>query len=152
MLADIVGDKAISVSFKTSKITLEVIISVLNKLLEEKVKEITGKQSLKHLRKKGNIEVVEVTDETLKKLKSYLKKYNIDYSILKDKTQENSYSLFFRSYDAEILNKAMNGFMLQKFKEKESIKDKIKKAKEKYQQISKERKIKNIEKQKGQSL
>lgn len=146
MLGDIVGTKAVSASFQATKISLDVIVTVINKMLQEKAKEKTGKQSLKDLRKKGIIQEVDITENSLKQLKKFLRKYNIDYSILKDNTCENTYSLFFRNYDAEILNKAMQSFMIDRFQDKESIKDRIEKAKAKSKEITQEKKV--IEKKK----
>ena len=130
MLSETVSNKSLTFTFKATEITFDVVIAMLDKLLKEKTREKTGKQSIKDLRKKGNLQVIDVTDETLKKLQNYLKKFNIDYSILKSKTEEKQYSLFFRNYDAELLNKVLENFLHNKFKNKESIKDKIKRIKQ----------------------
>ena len=124
MLSETVSNKSLTFTFKATEITFDVVIAMLDKLLKEKTREKTGKQSIKDLRKKGNLQVIDVTDETLKKLQNYLKKFNIDYSILKSKTEEKQYSLFFRNYDAELLNKVLENFLHNKFKNKESIKEK----------------------------
>ena len=130
MLSDTVSNKSLTFTFKATEITFDVVIAMLDKLLKEKTREKKGKQSIKDLRKKGNLQVIDVTDETLKKLQNYLKKFNIDYSILKSKTEEKQYSLFFRNYDAELLNKVLENFLHNKFKNKESIKEKIKRIKQ----------------------
>lgn len=130
MLSETVSNKSLTFTFKATEITFDVVIAMLDKLLKEKTREKTGKQSIKDLRKKGNLQVIDVTDETLKKLQNYLKKFNIDYSILKSKTEEKQYSLFFRNYDAELLNKVLENFLHNKFKNKESIKEKIKRIKQ----------------------
>ena len=131
MLSETLSNKSITFTFKATEISFDVVIKMLDKLLKEQTKEKKGKQSIKELRKKGNIQVIDVTDETLKKLQNYLKKFNIDYSILKSKTEEKQYSLFFRNYDAELLNKVLENFMQERFKNKESIKDKIKRITQK---------------------
>lgn len=130
MLSETVSNKSLTFTFKATEITFDVVIAMLDKLLKEKTREKKGKQSIKDLRKKGNLQVIDVTDETLKKLQNYLKKFNIDYSILKSKTEEKQYSLFFRNYDAELLNKVLENFLNNKFKNKESIKEKIKRIKQ----------------------
>ena len=130
LLSETVSNKSLTFTFKATEITFDVVIAMLDKLLKEKTREKTGKQSIKDLRKKGNLQVIDVTDETLKKLQNYLKKFNIDYSILKSKTEEKQYSLFFRNYDAELLNKVLENFLHNKFKNKESIKEKIKRIKQ----------------------
>lgn len=131
MLSETLSNKSLTFTFKATEITYDVIISMLDKLLQEKTKEKRGKQSIKDLRKKGNLQVVEVTDDSLKELQRYMKKFNIDYSILKNKTEDKQYSLFFRSYDAELLSKVMDNFLQNKFREKEGILDKIKRVKQK---------------------
>ena len=130
LLSETVSNKSLTFTFKATEITFDVVIAMLDKLLKEKTREKTGKQSIKDLRKKGNLQVIDVTDETLKKLQNYLKKFNIDYSLLKNKTEEKQYSLFFRNYDAELLNKVLENFLQDKFKNKESIKEKIKRIKQ----------------------
>ena len=130
MLSETVSNKSLTFTFKATEITFDVVIAMLDKLLKEKTREKKGKKSIKDLRKKGNLQVIDVTDETLKKLQNYLKKFNIDYSILKSKTEEKQYSLFFRNYDAELLNKVLENFLHNKFKNKESIKEKIKRIKQ----------------------
>ena len=131
MLSETLSNKSLTFTFKATEISFDIVIAMLDKLLKEKTREKKGKQSIKDLRKKGNLQVIDVTDETLKKLQNYLKKFNIDYSILKSKTEEKQYSLFFRNYDAELLNKVLENFLQDKFKNKESIKDKIKRIKQK---------------------
>ena len=147
MLSETVSSKSLTFTFKATELSLDIMLNVLDKLLQERTKEKKGKQSIKELRKKGNLQVIDVTDDTLKKLNRYLKKFNIDYSILKDKTQEKQYTLFFRSYDAELLNKVMNSFLQDKFKKKESITDKIEKIKQKYIENTQDKKIKHIKKE-----
>lgn len=148
MFSETLSNKSLAFTFKTSEITLDVILCALNKLLQEKTKEKRGKQTLKDLRKKGILEVIEVTDQTLKKLNKYLKKYKLDYSILKNKTEEKQYTLFFRTYDAEILNTVMNQFLQEKFKNKESIRDKINKIKHKNIEQTQDKKIEQEKKRK----
>ena len=131
LLSETLSNKSLTFTFKATEISFDVVIKMLDKLLKEQTKEKKGKQSIKELRKKGNIQVIDVTDETLKKLQNYLKEFNIDYSLLKSKTEEKQYSLFFRNYDAELLNKVLEKFMQEKFKNKESILDKIKRLKQK---------------------
>lgn len=147
MLSETLSSKSLTFTFKATEISLDVILKVLDKLLQEKTKEKRGKQSIKDLRKKGNLQVIDVADDTLKKLNRYLKKFNIDYSILKDKTEEKQYTLFFRSYDAELLNKVMNNFLQDKFKKKESITEKIEKIKQKYIEKTRDEKVKHIKKE-----
>ena len=145
MFSDVVSNKALAITFQTSKITSEVVMEVIKKALQERTKEVKGKQSLKNLNKKSSLQTIDISDDTLKKLSKYLRKYNIDYSILKNTAKEKTYSLFFRNCDAELLNKIMNDFLKNKFRNKESIKEKILKAKE----ISKTnlQKVKNIERE-----
>lgn len=131
MLSETLSNKSLTFTFKATEISYDIIIKMLDKLLKEQTKEKRGKQSIKDLRKKGNLQVVDVTDDSLKELQKYLKKFNIDYSILKNKTEDKQYSLFFRSYDAELLSKVMDNFLKNKFREKESILDKIKRVKQK---------------------
>lgn len=151
LLAETLSNKSLTFTFKATEISLDVILSVLDKLLQEKTKEKRGKQSIKDLRKKGNLQVIDVTDETLKKLNRYLKKFNIDYSILKNKTEEKQYTLFFRSYDSELLDKVMNNFLQERFKNKPSISERISKIKQKNIEETQDKKVKRIKKERKSS-
>ena len=131
MLSETLSNKSLTFTFKATEITFDVVIKMLDKLLKEQTKEKKGKQSIKELHKKGNIQVIDVTDKTLKKLQNYMKKFGVDYSILKSNTEEKQYSLFFRNYDAEVLNKVFENFMQERFKNKESIVEKIKRVTQK---------------------
>jgi len=142
LLSETISNKSLAFTFKATELSFDVVISMLDKLLKEKTKEKVGKQSIKNLRKKGTLQVVEVSDESLKKLQKDLRKYGVDYSILKNKTEEKQYSLFFRNYDAELLNKVMETFLQKRFKKKESIADRIKRVIQKNIQKSTEEKDK----------
>ena len=137
MLADTISSKSLTFTFKATEISYDVIISMLDKLLQKQTKEKKGKQSIKELRKKGSLQVVEITDKSLKELQKYFRKFNIDYSLLKNKTEDKQYTLFFRNYDAELLNKVMESFIQNKFREKDSITEKIKRVKEQKNKIEK---------------
>ena len=125
MLGDTLSRKSLAYTFKATNITYVVVLKAIDRLLQGKTKEKTGQQSVKDLRKKGSLEVVDISEQNLKNLKRYLKKFGMDYSILKNKTKDNQYTLFFRTYDSEILNKVMSDYLQKQYKEKKSIKEKI---------------------------
>lgn len=139
MLGDSLSRKSLAYTFRTANLTYLVILKAIDKLLQGKTKEKTGKQSVKDLRKKGSLEVVDINEQTLKNLKKYLKKFGIDYSILKNKTKDNEFTLFFRDYDSELLNKVMNDYLQKQYEEKTSIKEKIKNIKQKSMQKTTEK-------------
>ena len=146
LLSEIISNKSLTFTFKTAELSYDALLLALEKLIEMRAKEKTGKQSIKSLRKKGNLQVIDVTDNSYKKLQKYLRKFNIDYSILKNTNEENQYTLFFRNYDSELMSKIMENFVQDRFKNKESIKEKINKLKQKQIQKNTEEKDKTLDK------
>ena len=152
LLSEEISNKSLTFTFKAVDLSYDVLLVAIEKLVNLETKEKKGKQSIKDLRKKGTLQTIDITNNSYQNFKKYLKKFNIDYSILKNTAEKNQYILFFRNYDSELMSKIMENFMQDKFKEKESIKDKITRIKQKKSEISTEEKDKQISKGKDLTI
>lgn len=137
-MQDYNNEKIVALSFRSTKVTTNVLVKVLKKLLElqknRNPQVVSGKQSLKQLiRGNGNASVtnIEINDQNIKAFEKTARKYGIDYSLKKDKSVEPpKYILFFRAKDSEILTKAFKDFLnireqKKEQEEKQSIKTRL---------------------------
>ncbi|MBP5432271.1 PcfB family protein [Ruminococcus sp.] len=113
------NEKIVALSFKSTKVTTNVLVKVLKKLLELQKKHnsviIHGKQPLKALiRGNDNASVtnIEINDQNIKAFEKTARKYGIDYSLKKDSSEEPPrYTIFFRAKDSEIMTTAFKDFL-----------------------------------------
>ncbi len=124
------NEKIVALSFRSTKVTTNILVKVLKKLLELQKKHnsviIRGKQPLKALIQ-GNdyasVTNIEITNQNIKSFEKTARKYGIDYSLKKDSSvNPPKYTIFFRAKDREIMNTAFEDFLasqnIKKGKEK----------------------------------
>lgn len=161
MINEEVSDKTLNLEIKAAKITAKLIIQQIKKLLKEAkkfggmekfVSEKGNEVKLKDLVQKGQLEEITIKETELKRLKKELNKYDVKFSVMKDKNTKQ-YSLFFQAKDVKIMDKAFKKVLAdleKKTERKESIHKNLEKFKEIVKNIIFKDKIKN--KQKEQSL
>lgn len=150
-MQDEVNDKVVSLCIKGGKISAQILKNAITKALAkmeqdkklEQQKAATkkqqktaaayrGKQSMRKL-KAGKCELsnIEITDGNIKSFEKYARKYNVDYSLQKDKSaQPPRYFVFFKAKDVDTMTAAFKeytGWQLNKDK-KVSIRKKLAKA------------------------
>lgn len=152
-MQDEVSEKVIALCINGGKISARILKETLEKALadmerssqqqqrsastKQKEKKQTvnrGKQSLKKLAGNGvQLSNIEVTDGNIKSFAKCARKYNVDYSIKKDKSvSPPRYFVFFRAKDVDTLTAAFKeytGRTLHKAK-KPSVRQKLQLAKE----------------------
>ena len=119
-MQDEVSDRVVGLLITGSRITAQSLKQAFEKFvfqaektkkateqkLEKKVNEKkTGKQSLQTLMDQGaNLVNVEITDNNIKDFEKVARKYMIDYSLVKDKSQEEpKYYVFFKARDEAVM-------------------------------------------------
>lgn len=120
-----VDQKTIALSMKAGKLTAQVLQAALKKYLQHRAKGKTtlhhGQQSLKQLKKHGAaLSNIEITDANIGLFKPCAKKYDIDFTLRKDRTTHPPrYIVIFKSKQAENLEQAFKEFTAKKLQQQE---------------------------------
>ena len=123
------AEKMISLSVRATKMTANVLKNAIHRFLaaqkNKSPKVYKGKQSVKSGEKLTNIEI---TDENIKSFSRVARKYGIDYSLRKDKSEEPPrYFVFFKAKDTDTMTAAFKEFLGKEMdkKKKPSIREKL---------------------------
>lgn len=141
----------------TAREVVKLMKMILNKAEKEKngLKDFIAKQkptTVKDLVKKGKVETLELNDVDLKNLKRELNKNGVKFSIKKDLTTGNNI-IFFQAKDEKVMEQAFKEAVAKfagKYKQRESVINKLNRFKNKIKNMPQKDKIK--EKHKEQSL
>ncbi len=140
------AEKMISLSVRATKMSANVLKSAIRHFLtaqkNKSPKVYKGKQSVKHLAKGGEkLTNIEITDQNIKSFSRVARKYGIDYSLRKDKSEDPPrYFVFFKAKDTDTMTAAFKEFL-----GKEMDKDKKPSIREKLRKLVKEVADKNKE-------
>ena len=119
-----VDQKTIALAVKTGKLTAQVLQAAIQKYLAARQKG-TGKarqqQNLRQLKKDGSaLSNIEITDANIGLFKPCAKKYDIDFTLRKDRTTHPPrYIVIFKSKQADNLEQAFKEFTAKKLKQQE---------------------------------
>lgn len=116
------NDRSVALSVKTAKITSRLLAQTMQAFLKRVKKPAPkhGRQSLKSLTKQGaSIDSVPISDDNIGSFKKVARKYNIDFSLKKDKsTDPPNWIVFFKAKDGKAIGAAFNEFSKNVLKEK----------------------------------
>lgn len=155
-----VTDKSIAFVTKNTKMTANLLKSLIVAYLRDKEKKDVNKNqvikrkkvSLKELSKKyDGLKNIEINENNIKGFEKTAKKYGIEYALRKDKTTNPpTYIVFFKGKDTDILDTAFKEFIGNEMdKEKRpSLRQALKKMKELASLINKD-KVKNKQQEKS---
>lgn len=136
-MAEDVQGIALQITYKGTIGSLKVLTQLISKLLEERNKNaiVHGQQSLQNLNKQGRqLESVNLPGEDIKAFRQQLKRYNVDFSVMKD-GNTGEQTVFFKAQDVDRVYKGLEncvkGLSLDKSDEKKPIKDVMAKAEQK---------------------
>ena len=151
-----VTQKTIALVFKASRLSADAQQKAMKAYLEGRKHKPPphGKISVKKLIGQG-AKSIEITDENIKSFSRVARKYNVDFSVKRDRTtQPPKYLVFFKGKDADVITQAFKEFVKvnEKKKQRVSIRAKLKQfqkniAQDKDRELSRER-----NKDRGQSL
>lgn len=128
-------ESTVQVMYKGANITLDILKSLIQTLVQNRDKITHGEQSVKKLNLQGKqLESVKLSGEDIKTFKRELKRHGVDFSVMKDRTT-GEYSVFFKAQDIDRvyngLEKCIKGFVAEKVKERKPIKEAMENAKKK---------------------
>ena len=120
-----IEQKTIALAVKTGKLTGQVLQAAMKKFLAvrqtAKSNPHQGRQSLRQLKKDGSaLSNIEITDANIGLFKPCAKKYDIDFTLRKDRTTHPPrYIVIFKSKQADNLEQAFKEFTAKKLKQQE---------------------------------
>ena len=120
-----VDQKTIALAVKTGKLTAQVLQAAIRKYLAARQKGTGkahhGQQSLRQLKKDGSaLSNIEITGANIGLFKPCAKKYDIDFTLRKDRTTHPPrYIVIFKSKQADNLEQAFKEFTAKKLKQQE---------------------------------
>lgn len=127
-----VTQKTIAITFKSARLTTDVMVRALKAYLEHRRQREPshGKISVKKLLAQNQgAKSIEITDENIKSFSRIAGKYNVDFSVKRDRTADPpKYLVFFKAKDADLITQAFKEFVRanEKKKQRVSIRAKMK--------------------------
>lgn len=141
-----VNDKTIALCVRTGRMTTGILRSAIMMMLreqhyrrrygmqhsEEAGVTFHGKKSLKQLVSEGSeLTNIEITNSNIRSFEKVARKYGIDYSLKKDKSEDPPrYLVFFRAKDVDVMTAAFKEYagISMKKDQRRSVKRKLQKA------------------------
>ncbi len=156
-----VQNKTVTLAINTSKLTARELKQALEKFLayqknrhngKAQTKDVIppGKQTVKQLAKQNQgMANIEITDSNIRTFDRVARKYGVDYAVKKDKTVDPpKYFVFFKAKDTDALTAAFKDYTKKSVKakeRKESVLDKLSKAKQAIKELPTKVKHKELE-------
>ena len=133
-----VDQKSIALAVSTTKMTGRVLAKAIQAYLrhrkEKQPKMYHGKQTIRQLMKQNTgLSNIEITDKNIRSFESTARKYNIDYALKKDSSEQPPrYLVFFKGRDIDVINMAFREFTQKQIgrKERPSLRKLLAKLKE----------------------
>lgn len=154
-----VTNKTIALAFRTTKLTAEILKKAMQMYLQHrknKSQNIHGKIPMKNLiGQNAGASSIEITNNNIKQFEKVAKKYNVDFSVKKDKTVDPpKYMVFFKGRDADVIAQAFKEFVKvnEKSKQKVSVRAKLKKLVKAVAQNKNKERTREKHKNRGQDL
>jgi hypothetical protein len=160
-LQEEVQNKTVTLAINTSKLTARELKQALEKFLAYQKNRHTGKANTKDVIPRGKQTVkqlaaqnqgmtnIEITDKNIRTFDRVARKYGVDYAVKKDKTAEPpKYYIFFKAKDTDALTAAFKDYTKKSVKAKErkdSVLDKLSKAKQTIKEMPAKIKHKELE-------
>lgn len=144
-----VDRQVIGLAVNTTKMTGRTLAKAIQMYLQHKKDKSKnpeiyhGKQTIKQLMKQNAaLSNIEITDKNIRSFESVAKKYNIDYALKKDTSEQPPrYLVFFKGRDVDVINMAFKEFTQKqlKHKDKPSLRKLLAKLKEQAQKLNQNR-------------
>ena len=131
--------KAVKITYKGVTITAKVMGDLIKHFLANVGNEKFGKQSIKKLNKKGKaLDSIPISNADIKGLQRELKKFGVDYSVMKS-TEQKTYDIYFKGTDIQQIQTGLKNYMTKSLQKKPSIKEQTEAAKAKAKEYNENR-------------
>ena len=120
-----VTQKTIAITFKSARLTTDVLLRAFKAYLEHRRhrEPSHGKISVKKLLAQNQgAKSIEITDENIKSFSRIAVKYNVDFSVKRDRTADPpKYLVFFKAKDSDLIVQAFKEFVRANEKKKQRV-------------------------------
>lgn len=153
-----VTQKTIAITFKSARLTTDVLMRALKAYLEHRRhrEPSHGKISVKKLLAQNQgAKSIEITDENIKSFSRIAGKYNVDFSVKRDRTVDPpKYLVFFKAKDSDLIVQAFKEFVRvnEKKKQRVSIRAKMKQMRQGMEKDQNRERTREKQMDRGQSL
>ena len=154
-----VTQKTIALVFKSSRLSAEVLKKAMKLYLEHQKQHKQmkhGKTSVKNLVGQGvGASSIEVSDSNIKSFERVARKYNVDFSVKKDKTvNPPKYLVFFKGKDTDVITQAFKEFVKgnERKQGRTSVREKLNRFKQVLPLDKNRERTREKNKDRGQSL
>lgn len=153
-----VTQKTIAITFKSARLTTDVLMRALKAYLEHRRhrEPSHGKISVKKLLAQNQgAKSIEITDENIKSFSRIAGKYNVDFSVKRDRTADPpKYLVFFKAKDSDLIVQAFKEFVRanEKKKQRVSIRAKMKQMRRGMEKDQNRERTREKQMDRGQSL
>ena len=141
MLQEDLNNKTISLSFKATHFSQDILKKAINAYLRYHQKHKTvhhGRTTVKELLvQEQGAATIPVSTAHFKDFERAVRKYNVDFAVVKEKSAQprgspQQYTVFFKAKDTDVINKAFQEFVKanEKRKERPSVREQLKVLKE----------------------
>lgn len=116
-----ISQRTISLTVRATKLTGRALLKVIQAYLRHRKNRKLypnipkGKQTVKQLAGQGQgMTSLDMNDQDIKMFDRIMKKYGVDYAVMKDKTTiPPTHTIFFKGKDADAIDKAFKEFTVQ---------------------------------------
>lgn len=153
-----VTQKTIAITFKSARLTTDVLMRAFKAYLEHKRhrEPSHGRISVKKLLAQNQgAKSIEITDENIKSFSRIAGKYNVDFSVKRDRTADPpKYLVFFKAKDSDLIVQAFKEFVRanEKKKQRVSIRAKMKQMRQGMEKDQNRERTREKQMDRGQSL
>lgn len=153
-----VTQKTIAITFKSARLTTDVLMRAFKAYLEHRRhrEPSHGKISVKKLLAQNQgAKSIEITDENIKSFSRIAGKYNVDFSVKRDRTADPpKYLVFFKAKDSDLIVQAFKEFVRvnEKKKQRVSIRAKMKQMRQGMEKDQNRERTREKQMDRGQSL
>lgn len=150
--------KTIAITFKSARLTTDVLLRAFKAYLEHRRhrEPSHGKISVKKLLAQNQgAKSIEITDENIKSFSRIAGKYNVDFSVKRDRTADPpKYLVFFKAKDSDLIVQAFKEFVRanEKKKQRVSIRAKMKQMRQGMEKDQNRERTREKQMDRGQSL
>lgn len=135
-------EQAVALEIKVCRLTAQVLYKAMRQILREptipsSAKIVHGQQSVKKLeRQNSQLEMVEVPDQDCRKLRQQLRRYGVDFAVLRDKSAPEKLTICFKSRDTSLIKTALEKCLADAVKPDRTARQPIRELLQKARQLS----------------